>query len=56
MGYGKKTKVVRFSDCQGNMEGGTRIAFRLFPLPTGKIVLPGFLLESLGVTSQCSLK
>lgn len=36
MGDVKETKVARFSDCQGNMQGGTRIACRLSPLPTGK--------------------
>lgn len=44
-------KGARFSDCQDDMEGGSRIAFRLSPLPTGKIVLPGFILESLVVTT-----
>lgn len=47
MGDVKETKGARFSDCQDNMEGGTRTAFRLSPLPTGKVVLPGFILESL---------
>lgn len=56
MGDVKETKGARFSDCQDDMEGGSRIAFRLSPLPTGKNVLPGFILESLVVTPHCSLK